>query len=347
MKMNGEAGESAMDKHFKNVRFLLRRLRITLFLPLLAIVVLLGFQAKNFFFVSGSKPIKLFTPILSDSTNPPPNIFQTGNTDIISYAYFEAPEAKKNLQFFLDHALHGKADFIFVMNSGYSVTIPDLPNIRVIQRDNTCYDMGRSELLTQGAHKEVLDHIWIHYKRFILTNASIRGPFIPSWVENKCWSDKIYNYLHNNTKMVGLTANCNYHEVELKHIQSMLLAFDHESIQVALGHFRCFEDYDDAVNKGEIALTPLIRSYGWNAVPMASFYKSYDGTLGDEKFWEKCYHGDFHFPKAYHGMDLHPFDTMFSKVKKKNPSSDYGKHVFDSISKWTDDNKFSSFDYCK
>ena len=77
--------------------------------------------------------------------------------------------ANANLRFFLHHALHDRADFVFILNGESELRdeIPDhLPNIKVVQRDNSCYDLG--------AHGEVLNandqELVKKYDKFILMN---------------------------------------------------------------------------------------------------------------------------------------------------------------------------------
>lgn len=113
---------------------------------------------------------------------------------LISYAYAESVSGRANFKYFLDQGLHGAADFIFIINGETDAAdlIPQKPNIRVVRRNNTCFDLG--------AHGEVLrkDDLWKKYKRFITLNASIRGPFVPRWSKS-CWSD---NYLGRLTDKV-------------------------------------------------------------------------------------------------------------------------------------------------
>lgn len=105
---------------------------------------------------------------------------------LILYAYADSKEGTSlvNLKFFIEHGLHDAADFIFILNGETTAgsLIPQEDNIRVVQRPNDCYDLG--------AYAEVLttNDLYKGYKRFIMMNASIRGPFLPSW-SNSCWSD--------------------------------------------------------------------------------------------------------------------------------------------------------------
>jgi hypothetical protein len=116
----------------------------------------------------------------------PNNETTTSNSDrpLILYAYFETELARINLKFFLAHALHDAADFLFIFNgpTNASDLLPDRPNISFLHRENDCYDLG--------AFAEVLiaNDRYKAYNRFITMNASIRGPFFPVWA-NGCWSD--------------------------------------------------------------------------------------------------------------------------------------------------------------
>ncbi len=119
---------------------------------------------------------------------------------LITYAYSETPNARENLLYFLEQGLHGAADFIFILNgeTDAAALIPRRTNVAVVERPNTCYDLG--------AHGEVLrnNDLWRRYGRFILLNASIRGPFVPYWSQS-CWSDA---YLGRVTDKVKVSQEC-------------------------------------------------------------------------------------------------------------------------------------------
>ena len=63
---------------------------------------------------------------------------------LVLYAYSESQTARPNIEFFIRHALNSAADFVFIFNgpTNVSTIIPDLPNIRIVQRANDCYDIG-------------------------------------------------------------------------------------------------------------------------------------------------------------------------------------------------------------
>lgn len=115
---------------------------------------------------------------------------------LVLYAYSETPNARANLVFFLAHGLHQSADFVFIMNGESSATslIPDKSNIRIVQRENDCYDLGAyAEVLTK-------DDFYKTYQRYILMNASIRGPFLPAWASG-CWSDMYLGKITDKVKV--------------------------------------------------------------------------------------------------------------------------------------------------
>lgn len=115
---------------------------------------------------------------------------------LVLYTYAESENARTNLAFFIRNGLHGNADFVFIFNgeTNASSMLPEQPNIRVVQRENKCFDIG--------AHGEVLrqDDLWKRYKRFIMMNASIRGPFSPTYFPS-CWMDAFLGKITDKVKV--------------------------------------------------------------------------------------------------------------------------------------------------
>lgn len=196
---------------------------------------------------------------VADKEAPPPKT-------LIVYAYAESPNARENLEYFIAKGIHGMADFLFIFNGetdAYQL-LPNKTNIKFVQRENKCYDLG-----TMG---EVLakDSLWKGYKRFITLNASIRGPFLPTYSSSSCWSDIFLSRLTDKVKvccfpvfgslsccsivearqvsrglvllrgqlltdkttpqLVGTTMNCQPYP----HVQSMLLATDSTGMSILL-----------------------------------------------------------------------------------------------------------------
>jgi hypothetical protein len=134
-------------------------------------------------------PIEDATPTIIEST-------PTSQRPLILYVFFDTPNARANLEFFTKHALHGAADFLFIFNGETDAEelLPDRSNVRLVKRPNDCYDMGAcAEVL-------VKDDLYKKYNRFITMNASIRGPFFPSW-STLCWSDTLLDKITDNVKV--------------------------------------------------------------------------------------------------------------------------------------------------
>ncbi len=92
--------------------------------------------------------------------------------------------------------MHAQADFVFILSGDNEAEkiIPVHSNIRYVKRENKCYDLG--------AYAETLlkDDLYKRYKKFILLNASLRGPFVPYWSE-ACWSDLYLNKVTDEVKV--------------------------------------------------------------------------------------------------------------------------------------------------
>ncbi|ORY86149.1 hypothetical protein BCR37DRAFT_205840 [Protomyces lactucae-debilis] len=273
-----------------------------------------------------------------------------GNKDAILYVHYDGdPIGQRNIQFFVDHALHSRADFYFIIQ-GYNLTmeIPRANNIFVIKRENSCYDLGAFGVVLQADDGLVLKK----YKRFLLTNSSVRGPFFPNWArinKDACWSNKFFNVLSDRVKLVGLTPACDQ-VVGPKHLQSFALALDRTGLDTILPALQCFSNRDDAINKGELAITKTILDAGYEAVPLYSQYKEFDRTNGE--YWGNCSHPDVQLPAGYAGMDAHPFDLMFTKVSRihfnevMEPLTPLGMTALDRLTEWADQSQFSSYEQC-
>jgi hypothetical protein len=124
---------------------------------------------------------------------------------LILYAYAESDYGSLNLEFFINHGLHSGADFVFILNGESNATkiIPShRRNVRIVKRPNTCFDLGAHAevLMKEGLFNEGEKALRDQYKRFILMNASVRGPFLPHWSQ-ECWSNAYLGRLNEKVKV--------------------------------------------------------------------------------------------------------------------------------------------------
>ncbi|KUI70426.1 hypothetical protein VM1G_05872 [Cytospora mali] len=270
---------------------------------------------------------------------------------LVLYVYAESKPARENLQYFLAKGIHGAADFIFVFNG--ATDAKDLvpishENIRVIERENTCFDLGSiGEVLRQ-------DDLWKRYKRFITMNASIRGPFLPIYDSSACWSDIYLGRLTDRVKLVGTTVNCE----PVPHLQSMLWATDEVGMSILLdpalahsvpaedhwgtkdtpvGLSFCHETMDQAVHT-EIGSTRLILSQGYGVDALMTAYASSKSPQ------DYCEHGQFEdilYDKKYYGSNLHPYETVFIKSNRNIDPA-----LLTKMTEWHLSRNISSWDSC-
>ncbi|KAK6333778.1 hypothetical protein TWF730_003961 [Orbilia blumenaviensis] len=254
-----------------------------------------------------------------------------GGRPLILYAYHESPNSRENAIFFIHHGLHSAADFIFILNGYTNLTllIPSAPNIRIIQRTNTCYDLGAyGEVLTTNKNELIKK-----YEKFIMLNASIRGPFLPTW-SRECWSDAYLAKVTDKNKLVGMTFNCDP-IYGVRHLQSMIFATDRIGINTLLPVMStCFPNWLSAVY-GESNSTRAIINAGYTVSAMMTSFASM------ENYVEKCTHGDVLFEGAYFGNNIHPYEMIFQKANRN-----FAQGVLDKLTKWTDLAGYSSWDVC-
>lgn len=297
---------------------------------LLLTFLFLGFFSKPLLFADESIHQPVSTDIVKKLHHSQDvfNVVPETDRPLVLYAYAHSENAMINLKFFVERALHARADFIFIFNGesdAASLVPTHLENVRVITRPNACFDLGAfGDVLAQ-------DNLWLRYKRFITLNASIRGPFLPMWSDD-CWTDAFLNRITDKVKLVGLTYSC----TPSPHTQSMLLATDQEGMRVLMdpnlafsvpldtppwggaelptGFSVCYTEYSHAVH-AEIGLTRLIRSQGYEVDVMLTSVHS--ANVADYCNPDRAGDADDHLKSGgYFGSNVHPYEIMFAKANR-------------------------------
>ncbi|KAI8918152.1 hypothetical protein DFJ77DRAFT_284749 [Powellomyces hirtus] len=213
------------------------------------------------------------------------------------------PPQTDNLGYFLRHGLQSNVDYVFVMNSPVpkEVLIPKLPNIFVWEKENKCYDLGSFrqavEYMAEKHNRK--------YKRYMLINASVRGPFVPLY-DRACWIDHFLDRLTNKVKMVGTTSFCNDEQFP-RHIQTMVLAFDAEGYEAGPATLPCPGTITEAIRTGEIPLTSMLKEKGYAVDALMT------AATGEP---ELCGTGDMNYKDRYYGMSFHPYELIFIKSNR-------------------------------
>lgn len=269
------------------------------------------------------------------------------------YTYAESKTARENLKFFLEKGIHDGADFIFIFNGETDAIslVPVHPNIKVVQRENKCFDLGgMGEVLRKN-------ELWKRYKRFITMNASIKGPFLPRYASTACWTDIFLGRVMDTVKLVGTTVNCQ----PSPHVQSMLWATDDIGMGILLdpalaysvpqddhwgtvddpvGLSFCHETMDAAVHT-ELGSTRLITSQGYAVDVLMTAFELSAGA-GVEEYCKNGQFEDILYDKKYYGTNIHPYETIFIKANR-----DIDPILLEKLSEWHRRNGLSSWDTCK
>ncbi|KAI5360311.1 hypothetical protein Slin15195_G121730 [Septoria linicola] len=274
--------------------------------------------------------------------------------DLILYSYHETEGAAKNFVFFMTHALHAKADFIIIINGDHTQdlgAVSALPNVRIVERENRCFDLGGYNEVFQTDATLIT-----RYKRFMFINDSLRGPFFPAWADKICWSDAYWDKLDERTRLVGMSWNCANGIPYPPHLQSMILAFTRETLQeLLLPHMKCFEDMHSAVADGETAIAQRVMAAGYDVYAMESRFAAHAGDMrkNTTSFLEWCVDtpdtvgrggDDILHTGNYLGSTLHPYETIFAKTNRDWDERD--RKVIDILTEHADLMHYSSYDTC-
>lgn len=237
------------------------------------------------------------------------------NDILVIYSYSETSFSRANILFFIAHGLHAYADFLFVINgeSDIDLLIPEAAtNIKVIKRNNTCFDLGSSGQILNADDQKLVKK----YKKFILMNSSLRGPFLPTWA-TECWTDLFVDKISDEIKLVGSTYGCGFSN----HVQSMVLATDRIGLETLLkgdddknepvdfshgfnwqslkGLSFCATNKFSAIEV-EVSLTNVIRKAGYKVAVLMTEASS------SENYYEECPGGGWE--------GVHPYEIVFVKA---------------------------------
>jgi hypothetical protein len=249
------------------------------------------------------------------------------NNILILYCYYEKNnEYKKNLEFFLKYGLYDECDYIFIINDNLSIKIPENRNIKIIYRKNEDYDFGAYD------HALKLTNI-TNYKYFFFLNTSIRGPFIPSYIDIK-WYTPFINLLKDDIKLVGTTINIlntdsNESRVFQKitkfnkpfaHVQTQIFAMDKKCLEFLLSknlfENNNYNNYVEFIAIKEILMSQLILKNNWNISCLIPEYQNIDYRLLNKDINFSSMNGDPNFTNCCFDRTIHPYESIFIKINR-------------------------------
>ena len=191
---------------------------------------------------------------------------------LVLFTYYETNASKLNLYFFLKNGVFrsNMITYIFIIKGNkLSVKIPKFNNVIVQKTLNEGYDFGG---WSDGLKLVNLNN----YDRFIFLNDTVRGPFLPTYLNKKDWVRHFTAFINNKVKLVGSTINRNkiyYRKIKNDHIQSMSFATDKIGLDLLIKNniFNkklCIDKMKESkwnyISEFEIRMSEIILSNGYN-----------------------------------------------------------------------------------
>jgi hypothetical protein len=236
------------------------------------------------------------------------------NDIVLIYSYLERPTSKFNLEFFLTK-LRSNIDYIFVINNfNCSITIPKLPNIEVIRKENKGQDFG--------AYRTGIDYVASRdYKYYFFMNCGAFGPVLPSYDQDMDWTKVFTSKINDKVKVVSTSIQYTCWWVKPPRdirnnqpsIQGYFFTMDNQALKTLLSDSIVFdytrEDYD-AVFDGEFGIGSCMFRNGYSIDCLLRKYRHIDWS--DNRQWVNP--GiDPTRPKQYYGQDINPYEVIFYK----------------------------------
>ena len=280
------------------------------------------------------------------------------NTLVIYSYYQKNDEYVKNFEFFLKFGIYPDIDYIFCINGREcSITIPNLPNIKIIERDNIGFDFG--------SYYDAIKTIDINaYKYFFFINTSVRGPFLPDNIRSNIkWTQPFIELLKGDVKLVGTSINIfnikngntqDYlnnqitkplidlgYQPPFPHVQSQMFLLNNESLNYLLSEnfFNISTDnnFDKTIALREVLMSLLILKKGWNINCILDKYKNLDYRTIKEDINHTSVGGDSYYTGAYFGNSIKPYDVIFIKTNRGVSTKEIieltdGYYIYDSHS---------------
>jgi hypothetical protein len=245
----------------------------------------------------------------------------------VFFHYFEANATyRDNLVFFLAVGYRPEIDLFVVISGDCSVTLPALPNLRILRTENRNNDFGGYAFaLTQIDDVDAYDAV-------LFVNSSVRGPFMPS--DDRSWVERFVAALSHDVHLVGSSINVlpeaspftekfatlfDYPK-PYSHVQTTAYALSRE----ALAHLRRIGFYDvsealpkdEVICRYELRLSQEIKRAGWNLGCLLTRYHGIDYRMPHADPNPTAKQGDPLFRGAYFGGTARPEELVFVKTNR-------------------------------
>ena len=235
------------------------------------------------------------------------------------YAYYEKNEQyKNNLEYFISNG--GILPFVtyyIVINGECSVSIPNLPNIIVLKRENVGYDFGAwGDALQKFQQISQCDYVFF-------MNTSVRGPY----TQEEDWTQPFLSLFKTpDVKLVGTSINIcsqDFSAFSYKsrpvypHIQSMFFCVDKEALHFLIKknifHVPSNLSFNELIGEKEVGMSMHILDNNWNINCILPKYRDIDYRTIKHDINPTSHSGDAYYENAYFSGSIKPYDVLFYK----------------------------------
>jgi hypothetical protein len=219
-----------------------------------------------------------------------------------------------------------------------SIDLPELSNITYLFAENRNFDYGGYAFaLASGLDLTRYDH-------FIFINSSVRGPYLPAYVD-RAWVSCFTALCKGDVGLVGSTINIlaedNAYSEEFQrrhggappfsHVQTMAYCLSREALAFLqadsffatgreLSRLHVITDY-------EILMSQKLLRAGWNLKCLLPEYNAIDYRQPHRDINPTTARGEAIYEGSYFGRTAHPFETIFTKTNLNI----YPFHFFDKL----------------
>jgi GR25 family glycosyltransferase involved in LPS biosynthesis len=233
---------------------------------------------------------------------------------LVVYTYFASPSSDYNLEFYSKMAISYQAniDFIIVVNGHKcNVTLPQLPNLKVIYRDNVGFDFG--------GHKAALDSLnGKQYDYYFFMNSGVLGPFLDDTrPKGFHWTQIFIQKITDKVKLVSLSIFPSRDHVSC---EGYFFMTDVIGLNLLLSKAPVFYDCPtkyDAIGS-ENTLSRCILNNGYTIDCMLNKFNGVNWQ--DKSNWTLNNCQPPSRKNKYFGESINPFETVFHKWFWDNPT---------------------------
>lgn len=266
------------------------------------------------------------------------------NKSLVLYLYREDAQTLENFLYFIKFGTieSESVDYVFIINDyKCSVDFPVFKNIRIIKKDNG-FDLNSYIFAIKQLELS-------NYDFFFFINSSCIGPILPTyttknWVEifTDLFNDKIKliapiveipqdNFgslaLNNNNKFIQKS------DKSIPFLHTYMFATDKVGMNILLSYevFREHQiDQFELIHKFERLITSCILNEGYG---IRSFLKRFENVdLSLKENWDVSKWSNSlsktcpEIPKNYDGIDVHPFELIFTKsIRRRHTYRPWGR----------------------